>query len=53
MESFLFIFYALSSHGLESSSIVSEDTYIPLGKNASVFQAETYAILLCVTILKH
>jgi len=29
-----------------------EDLYIPLGKYASVFQAETYAILLCASILK-
>jgi len=29
-----------------------EDLYIPLGKYASVFQAETYAILQCASLLK-
>ena len=31
---------------------LSEDLYIPLGKYSTVFQAETYAILRCASILK-
>ena len=38
--------------GIFFNGLLEDDLYIPLGRYANVFQAETYAILLCSSILK-